>query len=132
MLTKISGIIAICRFLMVHKPLIHANVVFLYEFANLYTQFNKTLTISTSASQSLPALIPRKPGSLLMEHCVRHKRALTFVHPVREGVSPAGHGRIKPFVLCVLLLVPQFGHLPRVDRTEGVQLLIRHLEHVSR
>ena len=67
-----------------------------------------------------------------MEHCERHIRALTFVRPVREGVSQAGHGRTGPFVLYVLPLVLQFGHLPRVDRKEGVQLLTRQPVRVSR
>ena len=114
MLAKISGIIAICRFLMVYKPLIDTNIVFCVEFANLHTKFNKTLTISASVSRNLSASILRMLGSLLMEHCERHIRALTFVRPVREGVSQAGLGKTAPFVLYVLPLVLQFGHLPRV------------------
>ena len=67
-----------------------------------------------------------------MEHCERHIHALTFARQVREGVSQAGHGRTAPFVLYVLPLVLQSGHLPRVDRKEGVQLLTRQPVHVFR
>ena len=102
------------------------------EFANLHTKFNKTLTISASVSRNLSASLQRMPGSLLMEHCERHIRALTCVRPGREGVSQAGLGKTAPFVLYVLPLVLQFGHLPRVDRKEGVQLITRQPVRVSR
>ena len=132
MLATMSGIIAICRFLMNRKCLISANLAFCSQICNNHQEFNKTLTISVSVSRSLLASIRRKRDSWLTVRCEHHIRALAFVHPVHGDVFQADHEKRVPFVLYALRLVRRFVRLLQAGRKEGVLLLIMHPGHACR